>query len=145
MVYVCSRPSLSLSWRHNGRVCVSIHRCLVCVFSRFFRRRSKKISKLRVTGLCYGNPPVTGRFPSQRASNAESVSIWWRHYARVFNCSLILFGLYRIACVRTHFIEISRHFGEARAHFIWKRKFYDMCSLSAIYIYIIDWWHMFLQ
>ena len=27
-----------------------------------------------------GNLPVTGGFPSQRASNAENVSIWWRHH-----------------------------------------------------------------
>ena len=36
-------------------------------------------SKIRVTGLCEGNSPVTGEFPTQRASNAENVSIWWRH------------------------------------------------------------------
>ena len=24
--------------------------------------------------------PVTGEFPAQMASNAENVSIWWRHY-----------------------------------------------------------------
>ena len=24
--------------------------------------------------------PVTGEFPAQRASNAENVSIWWRHH-----------------------------------------------------------------
>ena len=33
--------------------------------------------------LCHwpllGNPPVPGGFPSQRASNAENVSIWWHH------------------------------------------------------------------
>ena len=29
--------------------------------------------------LCEGNPPVTGGFPSQRVSNAENVSFWWRH------------------------------------------------------------------
>ena len=28
-----------------------------------------------------GNSPVTGEFPSQRASNAENLSIWWRHHA----------------------------------------------------------------
>ena len=28
-------------------------------------------SKLRVTGPCEGNSPVTGEFPTQRASNAE--------------------------------------------------------------------------
>ena len=35
---------------------------------------------LRVTGLCAGNSPVTGEFPSQMASNAENVSISWRHH-----------------------------------------------------------------
>ena len=46
----------------------------------FSRSRSKKISKLRVTGPSEGNSPVTSEFPAQRASNAENVSIWWRHH-----------------------------------------------------------------
>ena len=46
----------------------------------YSRRRSKKASKSRVTGLCEGNSPVTGEFPAQRASNAENVSIWLRHH-----------------------------------------------------------------
>ena len=29
-----------------------------------------------------GNSPVTGEFPAQSASDAEYVSIWWRHHAR---------------------------------------------------------------
>ena len=41
---------------------------------------SKKTSKLRVTGLCAGYSPGTGEFPAQVASNAEYVSIWWRHH-----------------------------------------------------------------
>ena len=54
---------------------------LTVVYSTvFFRRRSKKASKIRVTGLCAGNSPVTGEFPAQMASNAENVSIWWRHH-----------------------------------------------------------------
>ena len=40
----------------------------------------KKTSKLRITGICEGNPAVTGGFPSQRSNNAENVSIWWRHH-----------------------------------------------------------------
>ena len=40
----------------------------------------KNPSKLRVTGLCAGNAPGTGEFPAQVASNAENVSIWWRHH-----------------------------------------------------------------
>ena len=54
---------------------------LMIVSSFFFRRRSKKTSKLRVTGLCAG----TGEFPEQMASNAENVSIWWRHHATKSN------------------------------------------------------------
>ena len=50
------------------------------LLNRLFRRRSKKTSKLRVTGLCAGNSPGTGEFPAQMASYAENISIWWRHH-----------------------------------------------------------------
>ena len=30
--------------------------------------------------FCEGNSLVIGEFPAPRASNAENVSIWWRHY-----------------------------------------------------------------
>ena len=56
---------------HNERDGVSDHQSHECLLKRLFRRRSKKTSKLRVTGLCEGNSPVTGEFPAQRASNAE--------------------------------------------------------------------------
>ena len=36
----------------------------------------RKTSMLHVTGLCAGNSPVTGEFPTQRASNVENISIW---------------------------------------------------------------------
>ena len=41
---------------------------------------TKKTSKLCVIGLSKGNSPVTGEFPAQKASDAEYVSIWWRHH-----------------------------------------------------------------
>ena len=31
----------------------------------------------------WGDSPVIGEFPAQKASNAENISIWWRHYAKV--------------------------------------------------------------
>ena len=40
----------------------------------------RKTSKLRITGLCEGNSPMTGESRAQRASHAENVSIWWRHH-----------------------------------------------------------------
>ena len=70
----------SLLWPHNGRGSVSNHQPHDCLLKRLFRRRSKKTSNLRVTGLCAGNSPETGEFPAQMASNAENVSIWWRHH-----------------------------------------------------------------
>ena len=42
-----------------------------------------KPAKLHVTGLCAGNSPGTGQFPTQMASYAENVSIWWRHHDHV--------------------------------------------------------------
>ena len=72
----------ALEWCHNGCDGVLNHQPHDCLLNRLFRRRSKKTSKLRVTGLCKGNPPVTGGFPSQRASNAENFSIWWRHHGK---------------------------------------------------------------
>ena len=60
---------------------VSNHQPHGCLLNRLFRRKSKKTSKHRVTGLCAGNSPGTGEFPAQMASYAENVSIWWRHQA----------------------------------------------------------------
>ena len=70
----------SLQWGHNECNNVSNHQPRDCLLNRLFRRRSKKTSKLRVTGLCAGNSPGTGEFPTQMASNEENVSFWWRHH-----------------------------------------------------------------
>ena len=74
----------SLQWRHDEHDGVSNHQPYECLLNRLFRRRSKKTSKLRVTGLCKGKSPVTGEFPTQRARNAENIFIggvimllWW--------------------------------------------------------------------
>ena len=48
---------MSLRWRHNDHAGVSNHQPNGCLLNRLYRRRSKKTSKLRVTGLCAGNSP----------------------------------------------------------------------------------------
>ena len=65
---------------HNGRDGVSNHQPHHCLLNLLFRRRSKTTSKLRVTGLCEGNSPLTGKFLAQMASNAENVCTWWHHH-----------------------------------------------------------------
>ena len=47
-------PCFSLQWRHNGRNGIANHQRLDCLLYRLFRRRPKKTSKLRVTGLVRG-------------------------------------------------------------------------------------------
>ena len=60
-----------MQWRHNERDGVSNLRRLDCLLNCLFSSRSKKTSKLCLTGLCVGNSQVTGEFPAQRAGNAE--------------------------------------------------------------------------
>ena len=101
-----------LQWSDNG---VSNPWHLHCLFNCLFRHWSKKTSNLHVTGLCGGNPPVTGGFPSQRTSNMENVSIWWHHHAlHTVSCSV------SVLCVTSqlvkHFIILQNNYNLG----IWK-------------------------
>ena len=102
----------SLQWRHNGHDGISNHQPHSRLLNRLFRRRSKKTSKLRVTGLCAGNSPVTGDFPAQRASNAENVSIWWRHHAFsvMMSCQprILSFCLNNKFCIKAGTFSVPR-------------------------------------
>ena len=58
------------------------------LFTSLFRLTPKRTSKFRIAGHSlglWGNLLVIGGFPSQGASNAESVSISWRQYGVVFD------------------------------------------------------------
>ena len=59
--------SNALQWRHTELDGVANHQPHDRLFNRLFGHRLKKTSKLCVTGLCVGNSPVTGEFPTQRA------------------------------------------------------------------------------
>ena len=86
-----NQKNLTLKWRHNDLDGVSNHRHVDGLPNRSFSRKSKKTSKLRVTGHCEGNSPMTGESPSQRASYAENVSIWWRHHVSHSHNSWVAF------------------------------------------------------
>ena len=96
----------ALQWRHNEHDGVSTPRRLDCLLNGLFRCRLKKTSKPRVTGLCDGNSPVTGEFPVQRASDAENVSISWRHHGcELGTCHLVGAVL---TSYKMSYIKISR-------------------------------------
>ena len=80
----------ALQRRHNGRGSVSNHQPHDCLLNRLFRRRSKKTSKLCVTGLCAGEftgdrgiPrtkwPVTRKMFPLDDVIMERASVLWRH------------------------------------------------------------------
>ena len=110
---------------------------LTIVYSTVYsRHRSKKTSKLHVTGLCEGNSsvtgewnsPVTGEFPAQSGSNAENVSIWWRHHVATspFQCCAA-----RCECLHLTFFDNSEIFIHA-----WKKSFY----LKQLWRKITNYW-----
>ena len=78
--WVSAHTRITLRWRHNGHDGISNHQSHHCLLIRLFRRRSKKTSKPRVTGLCAGKSSVTREFSAQKASSAKNVSIWLRHH-----------------------------------------------------------------
>ena len=79
-VYLDIIPRNTLRWRRKERDGVLNHQPHGCLLNRLFRHTWQKTSKLCVTGLCVGNSPETGEFPTQMASNAENIPIWWRHH-----------------------------------------------------------------
>ena len=83
----------TLQWHHKEHDGVLNDRRLDCMLNRLFGRRRKIASKLHVTGLCGGNPPVTGGLPSQKANYAENVSIWWRHHEQTLY-KILLIGFF---------------------------------------------------
>ena len=131
------RDRFPLQWRHNGRDGVSNHQPHD-LLNHKFRRRSKKTSKLRPTGLCAGNSPVTGEFPDQRASNAENISIWWRHHGYFSVIEKYTWELYknRVSswCQHRHYWWHWR---------LWRKSWHDDISGFSVYWYhavIIIYW-----
>ena len=80
VIIICMSPLL---WRHNDHDSVSNHQPYGCLLNRLFWRRSKKTSKLRVTGLCVGNSPGPVNSPHKWPVTRKMFPFWWRHHAKV--------------------------------------------------------------
>ena len=62
---------------------ISNHWQLYCLFNIFIRPTLKKTSKLCISGLLWGESNNDWWIPLKNSSNAESVSMSWRHHAMV--------------------------------------------------------------
>ena len=94
----------------------------------------KKTSKPRVTGICEGNSPVTGEFPTQRASNAGNISIWWRHHILRWNGFNSV--KYEMAAILSRRLQNGGHFTSKRYCPSWISLFPCYRSISPCYIYV---------
>ena len=75
-----SSAQMNVPQHYNDVIISAMASPITSITTVYSRHRSKKTSKLRVTGLCEGNSLFISEFPAQRASNAENVSILWRHH-----------------------------------------------------------------
>ena len=125
----------SLRWRHNGRDSVSNHQTHDCLLNSFLRRRSKKTSKLRVTGLCVGNSPGPVNSPHKAPVTRK------------------MFRFDDVIMCRTceHLAKLVRHTcgthssGQHVDHSVMRRemlmKYYSYCILSGHNLSLYNIWH----
>ena len=139
------RHFVSLRWRHNGPDSVSNHQPHDCLLNRLFRRRSKKTSKLRVTGLCVGNSPGPVNSPhkgpvTRKMFPFDDVIMWRERF--VILCCIILKEAYQTVSLelwiflKELFENPSRHnWGYRTRDGIRWDKFYFISIYVAEYIW----------
>ena len=117
----------SLEWRYNGHDSVSNHQPHDCLLNHLFRRRSTKTSKLRVTGLCAGNSPETGAFPThiwpvtRKMIPFDDVIMRWMHpwrtvYEGILTCCT---GCFHFTMTSWHAFSIYGPLGEKSSGHRW--------------------------
>ena len=90
----------SLQWCQNYRDGVANPRSLDYLLSRLLMGTDQRKHQSS-TGICERNPPVTGGFPSQKASNAEIIfhlmtSSWCISYVACASCREITTMVYKL-------------------------------------------------
>ena len=86
-------------------------------------------------------PPVTGEFPAQMASNAENVSIWWRHHDTRLKYSYEVWWyplIFLYNCIK----RIPQHlknclFSQQSADFlVWHERLFIVLKLTLLTFYV---------
>ena len=127
-----------LRWRHNGRDSVPAHQPHDCLLNRLFRRISKKTSKLRVTGLCAGNLPGTGRCFHLMTSSWNSL----QNNPAMLICLFIFCNIYMNKW--WNFVSDELIYGRKMLCFVWKalRSVICECHVMAFkHDDVIKWKH----
>ena len=118
--------NLAVQWRHNVYGSVSNYQPRGCLLNRLFRRRSKKTSKLRVTGLCAGNSPGSVNSPTKGQLRGLCFHLMTSSWNKNTNLSFMDF-----MCIP----------GQRHRHVEWythnQINHYQNCSISATYVCIL--------
>ena len=128
-------PRTTLLWRHNGHDVVSNHQPHGCLLNRLFRRRPKKTSKLRVTGLCVGNSPGPVNSPhegpvTRKVFPSDDVIMihLWRNILLLNDDGLFLIKWYPGA--KAIGIVTSQHGNDFRNTGLWWGNLLVVCVLT---------------
>ena len=116
---VCHILLGTLQWRHNECGGILNHRRLDCLLNHLFRCRSKKISKLSVTGLCEGmhqwpvdsphkGPVMRKIFPFDDSHHVIQQAHWWSSCVDLQYMSRIMHRAHALLCFGEHPLKFSR-------------------------------------
>ena len=108
----------SLHWRHNDHDGVLNHQPRGCLPKRLFRRRSKKTSKLRVTGICVGNSPGPVNSPHKGPVTRKMFP---------FNDVIMLHGIAKISTFQSRRLPPNTT-GASSHEFNWKGQHENIVS-----------------
>ena len=96
--------TISLFLLHHNDVIMSAMACQITgvsiICSTFFQAQIKESIKALRHWPLWGESTGDQGIPSQRANNAENVSIWWRHYDKL---SMLVFGYPSWLCCDANF------------------------------------------
>ena len=117
-----------------GSVYTCIFTSLMIVYSTVYSGADqRKHESSASTGLCAGNSPVTGEFHAQRASNAEFVSISWRHHDYFHKLTPASYGpLYEEWCLSWAIWQ----------HIIQANEFRDCTGIDYLAMLGLKWIHV---
>ena len=84
IVYISSKLKLWIATKIKALVChfYPVIYIIICTIMYIFKYISLNLILKIICdiGFCERKSPVTGELPTNRTSNAENVSIWWRHH-----------------------------------------------------------------
>ena len=103
------------------------------LLNRLFRCRSKKTSKIRITGLCEGNPLVTGWFPSQRASNTKNDVVLHVDLSRSSTGPIYTGPIQTRMRSFDVFVAVSLKLSTEQSSWQWSHTSWHSCDITAIY------------